>query len=345
LTPRPSPPFGAIALAVLAALLYLPVMAGLHDAGHSDAAGNAINDAFVALLSIALWIVLAGLLLIAFVNGRMPGFAALGALVLVPLAGYASFAAADLHAHQRFALIVPALTPPVIVLYALWVRIPAALRAISETAASALAGGALLFLIAVSVLASQQDARQAPARQAAQQAAHEKMRAEEARVAAEDRARDAEKFAALNADSPLRDFLEYLNGSDARARVAMEGARHANSRQADTVALLRDPSRERLVDLRELWQLDLAATPELCQAYATQLGRSALKIDRGYSKRLGEAIDLEFQLPNLQWLAPKCELRAVLTDLAKRLRAVRDSSRIDKLADAMDALAGTHQPQ
>ena len=75
--PRPSPPFGAIALAVLAALLYLPVMAGLHDAGRSDAAGNAINDAFVALLSIALWIVLAGLLPVAFINGRMPGFAAL----------------------------------------------------------------------------------------------------------------------------------------------------------------------------------------------------------------------------------------------------------------------------
>jgi hypothetical protein len=31
----------------------------------------------------------------------MPGFAALGVLVLMPLAAYASFAAADLHAHQR----------------------------------------------------------------------------------------------------------------------------------------------------------------------------------------------------------------------------------------------------
>ena len=39
--------------------------------------------------------------------------------------------------------------PPVIVLYALWVRIPALSRAVSETAASAAAGGALWVLIGV----------------------------------------------------------------------------------------------------------------------------------------------------------------------------------------------------
>jgi hypothetical protein len=35
-------------------------MAGLHNAGHSDAAGNAITDALAALFGIALWIALAG---------------------------------------------------------------------------------------------------------------------------------------------------------------------------------------------------------------------------------------------------------------------------------------------
>jgi hypothetical protein len=339
--PRASPPVGAVALALLVALLYAAQIAGLHDAGRSDAAGNAINDAFVALLGIALWIALAGLMLVAFKNGRMPAWAALGALVLVPLAGYASLVSADLYAHQRgAAFIVPALVPPVIVLYALWVRIPALLRAVPETAASAAAGCALWILIVVSMWTSHLDALAAPARQAALQEAYEKMRAEQDRVAAENRARDEAKFAALSPDSPLRDFLEYLNGSDPRVPVAMEGARHAKSRQADAVALLREPARDRLADLRELWRLDLEATPELCQAYAAQLRKSTLKIDPGYSNRLGEAIDLEFQLPNLKWLAPRCDLRAVLTDLARRLRVVRDSVRIDKLADTMDALAG-----
>jgi hypothetical protein len=263
--PLPSPPVGAVALAILAALLYAAQMAGLHDAGGSDAAGNAITDAFVALFGIALWIALAGLMLVAFKNGRMPAWAALGALVLVPLAGYASFVSANLYAHQRgAAFIVPALVPPVIVLYALWVRIPALVRAVSATVASAVAGVALWGLIAVSAWTSHVDALAAPARQAAQQAAYEQMRAEQDRVAAEDRARDEAKFAALGPDSPLRDFLEYLNGSDARARVALEGARHSRSRQADAVALLKE--RDRMVDMRELWQLDVAATPELCQA-------------------------------------------------------------------------------
>src|SRR4051794_6457593 len=88
--PVRSPPVGAVLLASLAGLLYAAEIAALYDSGHSDAAGNALTDAVVALLAIALWIVLAGLMLVAFKNGRMPVWAAVGALVLLPLAGYAS---------------------------------------------------------------------------------------------------------------------------------------------------------------------------------------------------------------------------------------------------------------
>jgi hypothetical protein len=95
-----------------------------------------------------------------------------------------------------------------------------------------------------------------------------------------------------------------------------------------------------LIKMREMWRLDIAATPALCAAYNDALGKSALKIDPSYDNRLGEAIDLEFQVPNLQWLvAQRCDLREVLTGLAKRLRVVRDSPRIDELADRFDALA------
>jgi hypothetical protein len=337
--PLRSPPVGAVLLAVLASLLYCAQLAVLHDAGHSDAAGDSLTDAFIALFSFALWVVLVGLMLVALKNGKMPIWAAIGALFLLPLSGYASFTAANLYArYHGWVFVVPALVPPVIVLYALWIRIPALVKALSETIASALAGCAIVALIAASIWASHLDEIAAPARQAAQQAAYESMRAEEERVSAENRARDEAKFAALGPDSPLSDFLEYLNGSDARARRAMEGARQAKSRQADAVALLR--ARDRMVDMRELWQLNVEATPALCEAYAAVLRQSALKIDPSYSNRLGEAIDLEFQLPNLKWLvAQHCDLRAVLTDLAKRLRVVRDSSRIDQLADAFESLA------
>jgi hypothetical protein len=339
--PLRSPPIGAVVLALLASLLYFAGLAILQDSGQSDAAGNGLTAAFVTLFGMALWTVLTGLMLVAFKNGKMPAWAAIGALVLLPLSGYASFSATDLYArYGGWAFVVPALVPPVIVFYALWIRIPALVETVSETIVSALAGGALATLIAASIWASHLDALVAPARQAAQQAAYESMRAEQDRVSAEYRARDEAKFTALGPDSPLGDFLEYLNGSDLRARIAMEGARHAKSRQADAVALLRERS---LVDLRELWQFDVEATPALCQAYEALLRKSALKIDPSYSNRLGEAIDLEFQLPNLKWLvAQHCDLHAVLGDLATRLRVVRDSSRIDQLADAFDRFA---QPQ
>lgn len=337
--PSRAPPIGALILALLAGLLYLVHLAGLHDAHRSDAAGNAIGDAFLALFGIALWIVLVGLLLVAFKNGKMPSWAVIGALVLVPLSCYAFFSAVDLYADQRgWVFIVPGLLPPLIVLYALWIRIPALVATLSETIASALAGCAVIALIAASIWASYLDSLAAPARQAEQQAAYEKMRAEQERVSQESRERDAAKYAALGPDSSLSDYLEYLNGSDTRARQAMEGARKAKSRQTDAIALLQDD--RRLTDLRELWQLDIEATPPLCAAYRASLSKTALKIDPSNSNRLGEAIDLEFQLPNLKWLVgAHCDLKAVLTDLAARLRVVRDSSRIDKLADTMDAFA------
>src|SRR6266568_2644348 len=156
--PLRSPPIGAALLAFSAGLLYVVEMATLYDSGHSDAAGNALTDAFVALLAIALWIVLAGLMLVAFKNGRMPIWAAIGALVLLPLSGYASVTAADLYTrYGGWPFIVPTLVPPVIVIYALWIRIPVLVAALPETLSSALAGSAIAALIAASIWASHLD--------------------------------------------------------------------------------------------------------------------------------------------------------------------------------------------
>jgi hypothetical protein len=335
--PSRAPPIGAVLLVVLVGLLYLAYFAVLDDAGRSDAAGNGITSAFLALFGGALWIALAGLLLVAFKNGRMPVWAAIGALVLTPIACYAFFVSAALYADQRgWVHIVPVALPQVIVLYALCIRIPAIAAAIPETIASALAGGVVVGLIAASIWASHLDSLAAPARQETARVAYQAMQAEQERVAAEDRARDEAKFASLGPDSSLSDYLEYLNGSDSRAAAAMEGARHANSRQADATALLK--SGRRLTDLSELWQFNLEVTPALCEAYRAALREVSLKIDPSYSNRLGEAIELEFQLPNLKWLvAAHCDVNEVLTDLAARLRVVRDSSRIDQLADTMEA--------
>jgi hypothetical protein len=337
--PLRSPPVGAVMLAVLAGLLYVAELAIIHDGGSGGGAGDSLAAAFVAVFSVALWIVLAGLMLVAFKNGKMPVWAAIAALVLLPMSGRASFTASNLYAAGHdWTWIIPVLVPPVIVFYALWIRIPALVAALSEKYVSAFAGAVLVALIAASAFASYLDELAAPARQEKLQAGYEERLAEEEKTAAEDRARDEARFAALGSDSPLRDYLEYLNGSDGRVPRAMEGARHARSRHADAVVLLGEP--DGLVQMREMWQLDIAPTPALCAAYHAALRASALKIDPSYSNRLGEAIDLEFQLPNVKWLvAQHCDLHDVLTDLATRLRVVRDSSRIDQLADTFQTLA------
>ena len=86
--PLRSPPVGAVMLAVLAGLLYAAELAIIHDASSGDGAGDSLATAFVAVFTFALWIVLAGLMLVAFKNGRMPEWAAIAALVLLPLSGH-----------------------------------------------------------------------------------------------------------------------------------------------------------------------------------------------------------------------------------------------------------------
>ena len=85
---------------------------------------------------------------------------------------------------------------------------------------------------------------------------------------------------------------------------------------------------------------DVDATPEVCTAYGAALAKETAQVDPKVSTNsLGVALDLERQLPNLQWLVGDgCDLRAPLTQLEKNLRAVADSSRIVKLADEMAKL-------
>jgi hypothetical protein len=95
-----------------------------------------------------------------------------------------------------------------------------------------------------------------------------------------------------------------------------------------------------LSDLAELLLFDVDATPQVCTAYGAALTRDTAKVDPKVSTNyLGVAIDLERQLPNLQWLVgERCDLNAPLTQLEKNLRAVADSSRITKFADELAKL-------
>jgi hypothetical protein len=329
-------PVATILLLVLAGLLYAPMMGCFIDAPNSDAFGRGLALAYGAILAGLLWLVLAALLIVAAIKGRMPLWARVGAVVLWPLSCVAVWMAADGHAAgDPSAIWVPALLPPLIALYALWARLPALHATFRAGVTSIVLGGAIAFLSLAPLVAAHRAALPDPARDAR---LAELAKAEEERMAKERQAaydREEGQFSSLGPDSPLEAYLIYLS-SMAYGERALAGVRQVKNRQADAIVLLRQG---RLLDLRQLWQFDVAPTAELCQAYDAALAVGAGKVTKARSDYLMTAIELELQLPNLTWLIGKhCDLSQSLGLLESNLRAVADSPRVTRFADTLAEL-------
>src|SRR5262245_17157812 len=89
---------GAVAAIVfggISILLWLILVPGLASLASSDAAGNALAQAYTAFALIALWGVLALLLIVSWRAGDMPAIAAVAALIMFPVSGVAAFAAME----------------------------------------------------------------------------------------------------------------------------------------------------------------------------------------------------------------------------------------------------------
>jgi hypothetical protein len=150
--------------------------------------------------------------------------------------------------------------------------------------------------------------------------------------------RQIEAFSKLGPGSSMTSYLAYYRYADLRDR-AREGIRAATTRQRETVALLNGGGLRNLDGLRDF---DVAATPEVCRAYAAALDRDTTGI---YSRRRSyfsdgyEVVDLERQLPNLRWLVgEKCDLKAPLRQLEKTLRYLSDIPFVTNFADEVAAL-------
>jgi hypothetical protein len=332
------PPIGTVLLLVLAVVLYAGMMGSLSDAPHSDAMGRGMALAFGAILGTALLAVLAVMLLVAAVNGSMLLWGIIGAVILLPLAMVAMWNAGDAYGRgDASAIWVPALLPPLFLLYALRARFAPLRQKVGEGVANVVLGGAILLLTVAPLVRAAIPVPPDPVAEARAMAAEKERQEAEERRQQEDRAREAAKFAALNPNSSLRDYMDFLLAGDSRYRQALVGAQLVKSRQADAVALLQEGQIDRLADL---WQLDIDPA-SMCAAYGGALAGMASKIGPGQSNSIGVALDLERQLPNIQWLVTgRCDFNATLEPLEKNLRIVADSSRITKLADT---LAGLHQ--
>lgn len=332
---RPKPPIGTFVLLAVAGVLYFGMMGSLSGLNDTDAMGRGLALGFGAIFGVALWLVLAVLLLVAAINGRMPSAGKIGAALLLPLSAIAASVAIDLYGNRAdWAFAVPLLLPPLIMAYALWARMPSLQAKLQPPPTTVIVGGLVTMLTLTPLFVSlvalvpnpARDARQA----ALERAREEKLRQEE-QIALQ---REAEVFARLGPDSQLRDYLQYMPGGDSRSHEALDGARLVKSRQNDAVELLKAG---RLAALTDLFRFDLKVTPDLCKAYDDALASASSQVTKVRSDYLSVAINLEQQMPNIDWLVEGgCNLNASLGLLADHVHAVSDSPRMDKFAARLE---------
>jgi hypothetical protein len=327
-----TPPVGSFLLLAIAILLYMLWLAALMAApswvepgtgGGETRMAEAWATLYVLVLGTALWLVLGGLLLLAWRKGSAPPALATASGILYVIAAIATFGAVQTYSTWPggWSILVPMLLPPMLALYGVWVRLPAlAAGALRRVPAVTLAGVALV--AGATIPFAMIDPAGFPARLAQHQ---DSMNAVFAR-------RDAELMAKaqqwedgihkLGPNSPLAAWLEYVNGSAEGEPLhleALDGARKSNSRQADAIVLLDDG---RILKLADLWQLDLTATPALCTAYDRALTRLAAT-DEPVESEVGKQI--EWQLPNIKFfLAGRCDLASSLGATARRAEKVRE---------------------
>ena len=152
---RSKPPIGTFVLLAIACVLYLGMLGSLSGLNETDAMGRGLALGFGAIFGVALWLVLAVLLLIAALNGLMPVAGKIGAALLLPLSAIAASVAIDLYGNRAdWAFAVPLLLPPLIMAYALWARMPSLQAKLPPLHTTAIVGGLVAILTLTPLLVS-----------------------------------------------------------------------------------------------------------------------------------------------------------------------------------------------
>jgi hypothetical protein len=334
--PRRRFPFGFVALLVVTLMLYAVTTATVLDSRSSDAAGNALSQAFAAISGGLLWIAIAVLLVMARARGAMARWALWALFVLVPVSVVAYFlAVGGFQPGGGPANGVVFGLPLLPVLFAVWARF----SGLRDTMRPAGASSGLLVLMAVlsfGMIAIGLDGELPNPKAPEDRAAAEKARLEqEAKARRDQHERDSAAFARLGPDSRIADYLPFLHNR-AFADQAMQGIQKVKTRQVDAIALL---EQRPLPELTELWQWNLLGTREMCEAYANAFLRAANRIDKSRSDYLSAAMDLEWQMPNLKWIVgSKCDLSGPLERAESNIKAVADSDRLRNFAVTLGEL-------
>ncbi|HYX01768.1 MAG TPA: hypothetical protein VE963_06755 [Reyranella sp.] len=314
LSSLPKPSEGVIVtasvLTLLIALLWLVQLATLSDLAGSDAAGNAVSQAFGAIEVILLWILLAFLTLLAALVGTRPWPVWLTLALVVPISGAAALAALDLLSRPQQApylwpLVVPAAVPPLIVAYGWWALLPRLQSVLSPLWAGALAwvGTLLLCLALLGMLHVRQQV------------------VAEAEAVLEKYAAD---YARLPADAPLGELVPFLAWPDqTRVDPVLARIRQRAQRQQEALGMLERGD----FPLAFLGRFDLDPTPELCEKARALLRRrvAPLVLQKPQSRPYADvARPVDEAVRAMQWLVGHdcaCDAEAAAwEDMAKGYR-------------------------
>jgi hypothetical protein len=241
---------GAVAVAyVLSAvtlLAWLILLPGLTSLDSSDAAGNAMAQAFTALQVIIVWILLAIVASLCWAKGRMPAWAGLAALLLVPGSCIAAFGALDLLSHPNmppfaWPVLAIAAPAPLIVAFCLWAMTPPLRARLPANVVSVAIWGAVAAL-SVSVAPMQA------------------MRAAVLQKQADALAAWRAEVDATPADAPLWQWTRLLGRGFYDEESVIDKIRKLDRRQSDAEAMLKRGD----FPLADLNRFDLDPTPAVC---------------------------------------------------------------------------------
>jgi hypothetical protein len=261
MTQSQGPGVAGIVLAGACMVLWFMVVPSLIGLGKSDAAGNAMSQAFTAMFMFVLWVLLAVLTLVAWMKGGMPGPAAVAALILVPASGVATFMALDLLSRQSvppysMPIVIPALVPPLIVAFCLWALFPS-LRAFVPAAFAGWTtwGGILIVCLGIVPLNGMRD------------------RANAELVAAQQEYEAA--YARVPSDAPLWIWVPFLNTPNtSRQEEILAHIRSSDRRQSEAEIMLDRGD----FPLGYLGRIDLDPTPSICDKARALLRQQAAKL-------------------------------------------------------------------
>jgi len=296
-----------LVLTVPTVLVWLLALAMLSSLGGSDAAGNALGEAYAAIGVILLWALLGLITLITVLKGAMPWPLAAAAVVLVPASGFAAFGALELlskagRAPFLWPIVIPALTPPLIAAFCICSVLPA----VRSAAPMRFAGPLVWFAVALVSIAI------VPLQQV-----RDRLNDAEATI----RQKIDAEYASLPANARLPELAPFLSKLRGNAQDDLvTRIRGLPDRQRDAETMLERGD----FPLGYLGRIDLEPSPVLCEKARVTLRRGAepLTLPPGTSKpyaliaeRVGDA------LAAMQWLVGydcACDAESLAWEIAAK---------------------------